>query len=487
MEENMIILPPEQQEPISVDILKNSSSMDKTTRILYDNNKDIVTLGSNYYNGSEDVLMLKHNSANSLLSQNSWGGSEKDIGMAMAEDSRGNVYVTGYTRSHMAFEEDLLLIKLNSSGEIEWSKYFDLGNRKGDFGLGITIYNDEAIYVTGYYWDYVFIAGDYMRIYLAKFSMDGNMEWIESGTGISNGGVSEDVVTDELGNIYITGFCAIDDSFIMKYTEDGHNLWKKKWGESGNIEWSKSLINHRNIITSAGYIENKGIFINQFSSSGEFIQSKIEGVVPMNDIINSNMKIASDEKGGIFLPWVDENKSAHISKYSIQNLEIKYDVILPNISVENGFGITYNNDNKQILALGAQGQDQVIFTIPDVEVSLESSYEMEEILYYNLYIHLIGVLFLGFISSRYSIKYSLYCYTCFKKRKKTDEINRIEKILRIINLEKKLLSFEVLLEKFDTENQTSWKKTKTKAKKFNEWLNDNNYEIDVRRREKGLV
>ena len=169
-ENKVYSIPPDDLESISSNILWNSVGSDMATRVIYDMKEGLCTLGTYYNLGSEDVLFSKYYSNHSLLSQTKWGGSEKDRGIAMDTDSDNNMYITGFTKSFLAVEEDLLLIKCNPNGSIEWSTYLDLGTNKGDFGLGISVYKNHSIYITGYYWDYNYLVGDYFKWYLAKFS-----------------------------------------------------------------------------------------------------------------------------------------------------------------------------------------------------------------------------------------------------------------------------------------------------------------------------
>jgi len=98
-------IPPDKPKSISSNILWTNAGSDMATRILYDKGGDLCTLGTFYNLGSEDVLFSKHYLNHTLKSQITWGGSEKDRGLAMDTDSA--------SRSDIPFY-DLFLENLNN-------------------------------------------------------------------------------------------------------------------------------------------------------------------------------------------------------------------------------------------------------------------------------------------------------------------------------------------------------------------------------------
>ncbi|MEO8629235.1 MAG: SBBP repeat-containing protein, partial [Betaproteobacteria bacterium] len=88
-------------------------------------------------------------------------GSANDRGMAIALDSSGNAYVTGYTKSSnfppatgydasLAGSQDAFVFKLNSTGNaLLYSTYLG-GSGSGDVGNGIAVDASGSAYVTGF-------------------------------------------------------------------------------------------------------------------------------------------------------------------------------------------------------------------------------------------------------------------------------------------------------------------------------------------------
>ena len=67
-------------------------------------------------------------------------------------DSSDNIYVTGYTTGGLdgntnSGNDDLILVKYNSSGTKQWTK--QLGTSSYDYGQGVTVDSSNNIYVVG--------------------------------------------------------------------------------------------------------------------------------------------------------------------------------------------------------------------------------------------------------------------------------------------------------------------------------------------------
>ena len=92
------------------------------------------------------------------------GGGDYDWGNAIAVDSEGNTYVTGWTESTNfptmpgafdttfngggAFSEDAFVSKVNAAGSALVYSTF-LGGRRSDYGYGIAVDSQGNAYVTG--------------------------------------------------------------------------------------------------------------------------------------------------------------------------------------------------------------------------------------------------------------------------------------------------------------------------------------------------
>jgi len=98
-------------------------------------------------NGQQDLLVMKVSSTGAVLWAKTVGGGGRDYGYGIAEDNDGNIAVTGYTRSYQDVAGDVLVSKFDGSGNPLWTKTY--GNTSFDFGNGITATKDGHFVITG--------------------------------------------------------------------------------------------------------------------------------------------------------------------------------------------------------------------------------------------------------------------------------------------------------------------------------------------------
>lgn len=100
-----------------------------------------------------DMMVQKFSRSGDLLWQTTFGGAlnEDDMAADLFIDDNYNVYVTGAVAETAQNFYDLAVIKLNSSGVVQWEYYYDYGGSPlpYDAGTAITGDNDGHIYVTG--------------------------------------------------------------------------------------------------------------------------------------------------------------------------------------------------------------------------------------------------------------------------------------------------------------------------------------------------
>ena len=98
--------------------------------------------------GGDDLLLAKYNTNGAIQWQRSLGGGLSDRGFGIAVDESGNVYVTGRTNSQGAGNDDALIAKYNTSGTIQWQR--SLGGTGFETARGIAVDASGNVYVTGW-------------------------------------------------------------------------------------------------------------------------------------------------------------------------------------------------------------------------------------------------------------------------------------------------------------------------------------------------
>ncbi|GAH17737.1 unnamed protein product, partial [marine sediment metagenome] len=90
-----------------------SGYTDSATAVAIDSLDNVYVLGKTDVNdrGNYDVVLLKYNNLGILQWQRFWGGSEWEYAESLAIDSNDNIYVVGNTRSYGEGGPDILLLK----------------------------------------------------------------------------------------------------------------------------------------------------------------------------------------------------------------------------------------------------------------------------------------------------------------------------------------------------------------------------------------
>ena len=261
------------------------------------------------------------------------GSTSIDFGQAIAMDSFGNVFVTGYFNGTVDFDpgdgvlnlssngaSDIFIQKFNSAGNLIWAK--SVGGPDNDEGRSIKTDTEGNVYITGSFFETVnfdpgatntsLTSQGESDVFVQKLDSSGLFSWV-----VQIGATAEDIgnaieVTQN-GSIYVAGSFqeTVDfdpgvgvelisanggtDLFIQKLDIDGNLVWTKTAGglEDENAE-SLALDSFGNVyvvgefrdtvdfdpgsgvmlLTSEG---SNDIFIQKIDSSGNLIWAKSLG------------------------------------------------------------------------------------------------------------------------------------------------------------------------------------------------------------------
>ncbi|MFQ6104798.1 MAG: SBBP repeat-containing protein, partial [Candidatus Glassbacteria bacterium] len=157
----------------------------------------------------------------------------------IAVDESGNIYVTGWSPGRYfpsTWEHDFLTIKYDPEGNELWVARYEWGGHDG--AKAIALDPEANVYVTGFS-EYMPYAHDYLTI---KYDTDGNELWSARWQGEAVDG-PKDIVVDDLGNVYVTGwtesFGTGSDYLTIKYDTNGNELWTARY-DGGTEGYSAS-------------------------------------------------------------------------------------------------------------------------------------------------------------------------------------------------------------------------------------------------------
>lgn len=156
--------------------------------------------------------------------------------------------ITGNAYTSTASSYDLLLIKTDSVGQIEWEK--QVGGTDWDFGNAVAVAYDSAYVVIGKTYSYG--AAD-ANIYIVKCNLDGDTLWTRVLGGDSlDFGTSVDITADSnyliAANTRSYGHGSLD-AWIMKLSMAGDTLWSKFYGDT-----LEDAVNSIKVLPDKGFI-----------------------------------------------------------------------------------------------------------------------------------------------------------------------------------------------------------------------------------------
>jgi len=214
-----------------------TNSFDGAYAIAVDGSGNVYVTGESKGSGTgEDYVTIKYNTNGKQLWIARYNGPAKkwDYANAIAIDSSGNVYVTGasYGTSY-----DYATIKYNTNGKQLWLKTYNGPAKKADSAKAIAVDSSGNVYVTG--WSSGLGGGgihatDYATI---KYNTNGKQLWLKTYNGPANSyDDASAIALDSSGNVYVTGtsYGAVDDYVTIKYNTNGEQLWLKTYNGPAN-------------------------------------------------------------------------------------------------------------------------------------------------------------------------------------------------------------------------------------------------------------
>ncbi|MHA1987818.1 MAG: Loki-CTERM sorting domain-containing protein [Promethearchaeota archaeon] len=254
--------------------------------------------------GDFDMLLVKYNNSGVQIWNTTWGGSGGEGGYGVAMDSLGNIYVVGSIGGYVFGDTDMVLVKFNSSGVQIWNTTW--GGNIYESGTGVAVDSSDSIYIAGR--TNSFGAGDNDMV-LVKYNSSGVQIWNKTWGGI-NSDVGKGVAVDSMDNIYLGGGASIflvgySDMALIKYDSSGVQLWNKTWGGGSSQEYGDGVaIDSLDNIYISGRVPRTGggtydMGLVKFDSSGVALWNKSWGGVMMDyDISNG---VAVDSSNSVYI------------------------------------------------------------------------------------------------------------------------------------------------------------------------------------------
>ena len=127
-----------------------------------------------YGSGNFDIFLARINENGDLIWLRTFGGDHYDYGEKLALTNDGHIYISGTTASYTNdLNSDHMLIKTDMEGNLVWQKV--LGSENADYTGGLVVTQDQGVVFSG--WTRKSPKGD-TDIILIRLNKDGEMDFI---------------------------------------------------------------------------------------------------------------------------------------------------------------------------------------------------------------------------------------------------------------------------------------------------------------------
>jgi hypothetical protein len=279
------------------------------------------------------------------------GGSSSEYGSAIAVDSNGSVYVTGETSSvdfptKKAYQRtflgwnDAFLIKFSPDGKsLIYSTY--LGGSIDDHPTSMAVDSKGAIYIFGYTssTDYPTknayqkaYAGDRYDAFLTKFSPDGKSLIYSTYLGGSDSDYGYDVAVDSIGAAYVIGetwsadfptmnpyqknLLGYFDAFVTKFSPSGKNLEYSTYLGGSDGEYGRGIAVNKN---GAAYVAGE-TGSTDFPTKNGFQMSNhgwqdgfVTKLSPSGKSLNYSTYLGGSDCEGVYDIFVDNKGAVYVT------------------------------------------------------------------------------------------------------------------------------------------------------------------------------
>jgi hypothetical protein len=212
-----------------------------------------------------DAFVAKFDPAGNHLWSKRFGDPLSQVATGVAFDSGGNVLIAVQHNGTVDFgggpitalNTDVVIVKLDASGNHVWSERF--GDAGGQNPYAIAVDSSDNVLVTGIFGGTLDFGCGPMSatnpsLFLAKLDPAGNCLWSKNGAG-NNFQVGNSVATDPAGNVFVAGEFAgaidfgggpltsagMNDIMLAKFDPSGAHLWSQRFGNANGNESCRSI------------------------------------------------------------------------------------------------------------------------------------------------------------------------------------------------------------------------------------------------------
>jgi hypothetical protein len=210
----------------------SGSYHDFARSIIQSSDGGYVVVGRTLRAGRYDMYIVKLDSSGDVLWTKTIGGDDHDEAYSIIQSSDGGYVVAGYTYSFGAGGRDFYVVKLDLSGNVLWTK--TIGGDGTGKAYSIIQSSDGGYVVAGY--TRSFGAG-YVDIYVVKLDSSGNVVWTKTIIGRSSDDLPWSIIQGSDGGYVVAGH-------TYSLGAGGWDFYVVKMDANGNVCFSQNVTNY---------------------------------------------------------------------------------------------------------------------------------------------------------------------------------------------------------------------------------------------------
>jgi len=248
--------------------------------------------------GETDVYVVKLDASGNLQWTKTIGGKDFEDGYSLIQTADGGYAIAGHTKSFGAGGADVYVVKLDANGNLQWTK--TIGGPASEIGNSLIQTSDGGYAIAG---STISFGAGQLDVYVIKLDANGNLQWNKTigGTGddrgysliqTSDSGYAIAGITESFG-------AGKKDVYVVKLDANANLQWTKTIGGPASEEGNSLIQTSDGGYAIAGITESfgagkKDVYVVKLDANGNLQWTKTIG----GETFDSGSSIIQTSDGG---------------------------------------------------------------------------------------------------------------------------------------------------------------------------------------------
>lgn len=221
---------PNEELIVEFELVLGSAQRDRGIDVIQTRDGGFAILGytSSQGVGGEDVYLVRIDANGGQLWSQTYGGEDKDNGWSVIEAENGDLVLFGFTRSFGAGGLDFYLVRTDSSGHLLWERTY--GGLEDEYGWDLSPTSDGGFVLAGQTESY---GNGGIDGYLIKVDQSGEQQWSQTFGGPYEDRLYSIDLCDD-GGFILTGTSGESSNrrnvYLVRTNAQGEILWERRIG-----------------------------------------------------------------------------------------------------------------------------------------------------------------------------------------------------------------------------------------------------------------